>query len=120
MKMMPEITNVPSTLFVKNDSSGEMLELGKVTEITYETEVLNEYDDFFKKFAIQNNNLELTLDFKSKRITRKRFIRLLMSRKIQRNDANELAKLFLKKRGYYDYIDFLLLAVTLGKGSDKL
>ena len=51
---------------------------------------------------------EVSVSYKFKTISRKRFIKLLISRKIQRNVANELAKYFLNKRGYYSYIDLAL------------
>lgn len=51
---------------------------------------------------------EVFVSYKFKTISRKRFIKLLISRKIQRNVANELAKYFLNKRGYYSYIDLAL------------
>ena len=43
-----------------------------------------------------------------KTISRKRFIKLLMARNIQRNGAQELAKYFFNKRGYYSYMDLIL------------
>ena len=47
-------------------------------------------------------------DYSFKKISKKRFIKLLMARKIQRNAANELAKVFLERRGYYSYLDLVL------------
>ena len=44
-----------------------------------------------------------------KGVTRKRFVKLLMSKGIQRNGANELAKYSLKKYGNYSPLILTIL-----------
>ena len=54
----------------------------------------------------------------SKRITRKRFIKLLMSYGIQRNEANKIANYYQKKDGYYLLIN-VYTEVKNGKNIGK-
>ena len=74
-----------------------------ISSISVEKEK-NYYDTFGKSFngLITKNQFELELEIKTKNITRKRFIKLLMAKGIQRNGANEIAKYILKKYGYYN------------------
>lgn len=53
---------------------------------------------------VTQNSYSLTIE-KIKPLTRKKYIKLLMSKGIGRNGANEIAKYTLKKRGKYDYLD---------------
>lgn len=46
-------------------------------------------------------------EISSKNISRKRFIKLLMSDGIQRNQANKIANKYHKKQGEYKFIDVL-------------
>lgn len=57
----------------------------------------------WKRKAIKEIRYELDINFNDK-MTRKRFIKLLMSIGIQRNTANELARYSLKKFGYYSSV----------------
>ncbi len=51
---------------------------------------------------------EFTIDIELGSVTKKRFIKMLMGKGIQRNCATEIAKYVLKKYGYYSE-KFLLL-----------
>lgn len=106
--MMPKCTLSPATIFIKDEISGEMLELGNVEKLELE-EIQIEKETFNDGVRYINPTLEVSTSYRLKTISRKRFIKLLMSRKIQRNVANELAKYFFSKRGYYSYIDLFLL-----------
>lgn len=61
--------------------------------------------DIENKYILTSN---YSVDITINRITKKRFIKLLMARGIQRNGAIEVAKYILKKYGYYSQT-FLLL-----------
>ena len=106
--MMPKCTLSQSTIFIKDDASGEMLELGNIEKLELEEiQIEHESADYGAKYI--SYPPEVTATYRLKTISRKKFIKLLMSRKIQRSAANELAKYFLNKRGYYSYIDLFLL-----------
>lgn len=75
--------------------SNAMKEAGKMVATT-----LNAIIDVFKRVAeTVSHSLENTIF--SKKVTRKRFIKLLMSHGIQRNKANKIANYYHKKDGYY-------------------
>lgn len=105
--MMPKCTLGPSTLFIKDDTTGEMVELGNINRLELE-EIHTERETYNEGITYIPQSTEVSVSYKFKKISRKRFIKLLMARKIQRNAANELAKCFLDKRGYYSYIDLVL------------
>lgn len=105
--MMPKCTLGPSTLFIKDDTTGEMVELGNINRLELE-EIHTEREAYNEGITYIPQSTEVSVSYKFKKISRKRFIKLLMARKIQRNAANELAKCFLDKRGYYSYIDLVL------------
>lgn len=59
--------------------------------------------------SISSTELSMTINISnSKKLTRKKLIKLLMSKGIQRNGANEIAKYLLKKNGKYTIFDLLL------------
>lgn len=65
----------------------------------------------FPEFEIEKRYIEtqeISFDITINNISKKRFIKLLMARGIQRNGAVEIAKYILKKYGYYSQA-FLLL-----------
>lgn len=105
--MMPKCTLGPTTIFIKDNESGEMLELGNIEKLELE-EIQTEHESYAFGINYINHPQEVSVSYRLKNISRKRFIKLLMARKIQRNAANELAKYFLNKRGYYSYIDLFL------------
>ena len=80
-----------------------------INELSVEPEVkeiFNPEDDFGRKEVI-NNNYELSLTIGN--ITRKRFIKLLMSKGIARNGAKDIASYVYKKYGYYNPIHLLMI-----------
>ena len=106
--MMPKCTLGPTTIFIRDEASGEMLELGNIEKLELE-EIQIEHESYAFGTNYVNYPQEVSFYYKLKNISKKRFIKLLMARKIQRNAANELAKYFFNKRGYYSYIDLFLL-----------
>lgn len=105
--MMPKCTLGPTTIYIKDNESGETLELGNVGKLELE-EIQTEHESYNFGTNYINHPQEVSVSYRLKTISKKRFIKLLMARKIQRNAANELAKYFLNKRGYYSYIDLFL------------
>ncbi len=106
--MMPKCTLSQPTIFIKDEATGEMLELGNIEKIELE-EIQTEHESYNYGTCYINHPREVSATYRLKTISRKKFIKLLMARKIQRNLAIELAKYFLNKRGYYSYIDLFLL-----------
>lgn len=104
--MMPKIETRNVTIYAKDNFSGEMLELGAAEKMELE-EVGNNYDTFLER-DFKPCIREISISYKPKNISKKRFIKLLMSRNIPRNASNELAKVFHDKRGYYSYLDLII------------
>lgn len=75
--------------------SNAMKEAGKMVATT-----LNAIINVFKRVA-ETVSYSLRNTIFSKKVTRKRFIKLLMSNGIQRNEANKIANYYHKKDGYY-------------------
>lgn len=106
--MNPKCVLNSATLFIKDDASGELLEIGNVNKLELE-EVYIEKETYVEGIKYMPSSIEVSTSYNLKKLTRKKFVKLLMARRIQRNAANELAKCFLEKRGYYSYIDLFLL-----------
>lgn len=106
--MIPKCELKSATLFIKDDVSGEFMEMGNINKLELE-EVYVERETYADGIKYVSQSREVTLSYNLKKISRKKFVKLLMARKIQRNLANELAKYYLNKRGYYSYIDLFLL-----------
>lgn len=85
-----------SNEYIDVESFGNaMKEAGKMVATT-----LNAIIEVFKRDAeTVSHSLRNTIF--SKKVTRKRFIKLLMSNGIQRNEANKIANYYHKKDGYY-------------------
>lgn len=67
-------------------------------------------DEDVKHFCI-NNEMTKSMDFTIDNInhlSRKKFIKLLMSKGIGRNGANEIAKYVLNKNGRYTMLDLMM------------
>ncbi len=69
------------------------------------------YEDYFEKPSYINNEISAT--FVVKNITKKRFIKLLMSFGFQKNTAIELAKYCFKKYGHYNVLKFMTSDLSL-------
>lgn len=75
--------------------SNAMKEVGKIIANT-----MNAIINVFKEIA-ENISYVMQKTIFSKKVSRKRFIKLLMSYGIQRNEANKIASYYHKKDGYY-------------------
>lgn len=91
------------SFYLIDKESGKCQEIGNVENL----EIIENSNEKFDFSAIINPP-EVKLKAQLIPISRKRFIKLLMARNIQRNGAQELAKYFFNKRGYYSYIDLML------------
>lgn len=91
------------SFYLIDKESGECQKIGNVESL----EIIENSNEKFDFSAIINPP-EITVEAKLIPISRKRFIKLLMARNIQRNGAQELAKYFFNKRGYYSYMDLIL------------
>lgn len=93
----------PMRLLVVDDNGNEMELQGTVEfEQSYPYEDIDHYKDLSISQWTMSVNIE-----KSETISRKKFIKLLMSKGIQRNGANEIAKYILNKNGKYSLMDLL-------------
>lgn len=91
-----------STLLMVNED-GTSVELEGIVHLEpVENCELNNSENCY----IQNASLEFTGKIKS--MTRKKFIKLLMAKGIQRNGANEIAKYVNKKHNNYNAIDLIM------------
>lgn len=92
---------------VTDDGREFVFENAIISSITVE-ESNHEYSTFDEKeCTVTTNSFEIALEIKG--VTRKRFVKLLMSKGIQRNGANELAKYSLKKYGNYSPLILTIL-----------
>lgn len=57
-------------------------------------------------FSVSNGSAELEVSVGN--ITKKRFVKLLMSKGMQRNEANEIAKYVIRKYGYYSPMQLMM------------
>ena len=69
------------------------------------------YEDYFERPSYINN--EISANFVVKNVTKKRFIKLVMSYGFQKNTAIELAKYCFKKCGYYNVLKFMISDLSL-------
>lgn len=93
----------PMRLLVVDDNGNEMELQGTVE---FEQSYPYEDIDLYKDLSISQWTMSVNIE-KSETISRKKFIKLLMSKGIQRNGANEIAKYILNKNGKYSLMDLL-------------
>ena len=95
----------PSRLFMVDDKGNEIELQGT---INFEELDLNSDElDPYKNISVTELSMSINIE-KSETISRKKFIKLLMSKDIQRNGANEIAKYVLKRNGRYTLFDLLM------------
>lgn len=80
--------------------------INEISVETAEIERINPEDDFSKREVV-NHNYELSLTIGN--ITKKRFIKLLMSKGIARNGAKDIASYIHKKYGCYNQMHLLII-----------
>lgn len=90
------------------DENGNEIELQGTVTINEEPDLWSIYEtDPLRDTCITHHSLSIDIDG-SMILSRKKFIKLLMSKGIGRNGANEIAKHVLKKNGRYTMIDLLM------------
>lgn len=96
----------PSKLLMVNDKGDEVELNGKIELSELDSNSIsdiNPYED------VSKTELSMTINIdNSMKLTRKKLVKLLMSKGIQRNGANEIAKYVLKKNGKYNMFDLML------------
>ena len=96
----------PSKLIMVDENGNECELFGTIELDELNTNNIYEIDSYKN---ISTNNLSITINVNSSiQLTKKKLIKLLMSKGIQRNGANEIAKHVLKKHGKYTMVDLLL------------
>ena len=96
----------PSKLIMVDENGNERELCGTIELTELNTNDIYEIDPY-KNTSI--TNLSMTINVNSSiQLTKKKLIKLLMSKGIQRNGANEIAKHVLKKHGKYTMVDLLL------------
>lgn len=70
--------------------------------------IKNIFDSLSTIFLKAWKEVNFSMDFFNKNITRKRFIKLLMSIGYQRNEANKIAWKYNKEKGKYTILDFMI------------
>lgn len=96
----------PSKLLLVDDKENKCEIEGTIEFPEVNTNSASELDPY-KSVSTTELSMTLNIDY-SKKLTRKKLIKLLMSKGIQRNGANEIAKYLLKKNGKYTMFDLLL------------
>ena len=95
----------PSRLFMVDDK-GNKIELQGTIDL--EELDLNSVElDPYENISVTELSMSINIE-KSETISRKKFVKLLMSKGIQRNGANEIAKYVLKRNGRYTLFDLLM------------
>lgn len=89
------------------DEKGNQTELNGTIEFEeIDTNSISEIDPYKCVSAMQ---FSMSINIKnSMKLTRKKLIKLLMSKGIQRNGANEIAKYLLKKNSRYTMFDLMM------------
>ena len=82
------------------NSDGELEPVG----VCQEAKVI---EDENKNDLVSINNMTYEFTIKPHKISRKKLIKLLMAKGIQRNGANEIAKYFNKKNNRYSLLDLM-------------
>lgn len=93
--MMSESINKMSEAFIKFGES--------ISEVAIS--IVDVYSNIFNNVWSQVKEITKGLD---KKISRKRFVKLLMSQGIQRNKANKIACEIHEKKGKYTLLDYVL------------
>lgn len=91
--------------FINVDDVAETFsEVGKML-----ANLLNNTISIFQQISTEVMDIISKIDFNriNKKLSRKRFIKLLMSNKIQKNKANKIADYYFNKQGYYCLFDLI-------------
>lgn len=101
------MSGFPGKLLVV-DENGNEIELRGTISVNEEPDLLGIGEkDILSDCSITNNSLsvDITSGFG---LSKKKFVKMLMSKGIGRNGANEIAKYVLKKNGRYTMLDLMM------------
>lgn len=99
----------PARLVMIDKNGNESEICGTVSEVTVKPEIIERNDTLFddRATSVKNYSSECTLSIRT--ITRKRFVKLLMSRGIARNGAKDIAEYVRKKYGQYSPMFLMMI-----------
>lgn len=99
--MIAEIRDIKKLDISYNDNKNLQIDGNSIEVIYLEKEDSYNYDPFSqKRFIIQNNPLYIGV--KLKNVSRKRFIKLLMGKCMNKRLAEQFADFIFKRYGYYN------------------
>lgn len=107
--MGEDVNKLNEVIFKTTDGKEFHMNANEFCEIEFHGEP--HYEDYFGGLSYINN--EISANFVVKNVTKKRFIKLLMSCGFQKNTAKELAKYCFKKYGYYNFLKFMISDLSL-------
>lgn len=107
--METDVNKLNEVIFRTTDGKEFHMNANEFCKIEFYSEP--HYEDYFEKPSYINNEISAT--FVVKNVTKKRFIKLLMSCGFQKNTAIELAKYCFKKYGYYNVLKFMTNDLSL-------
>ena len=107
--MEDEMFKAPAKLVMIDEDGNENEICGTINEIKVEPEIIEEDDTLMdsKNVKVKNYNYEFTIE--PEKLTRKRFIKQLMTRGIARNGAKDIAEYVRKKYGNYNSMFLMML-----------
>lgn len=98
-------SNILPTKLEMIDENGESKELLVTSEICEMPLIEDEYEN--EKNSVNNNEITFTCEINTK-MTRKKFVKMLMSKGIGRNGAHEIANYVRRKNGRYTLFDLII------------
>ena len=97
---------VGDLVLVTND--GREMRFENATVNCIEENVEDRYYDSFNNGSNRVSNMSAELEVTVGNISKKRFVKLLMGKGMQRNEANEMAKYIRRKYGGYNPIQLIM------------
>lgn len=96
----------PAKLMLIDGNGNEIKLNGTIEFEELNTNSISEIDPY-KNISVNEYSMHVNIE-NSMKLTKKKLIKLLMSKGIQRNGANEIAKYLLKKNGKYTMFDLMM------------
>lgn len=106
---MPLGESFKNTLYYKNED-GEYKELNNASKISTGISIAVEgISEYFKEIAneISNSMHKLSFNFEIKHISRKKIKKMLMGKRIQRNEAEKIINEVWKQKKYFTLFDLM-------------
>lgn len=96
----------PAKLMLIDGNGNEIRLNGTIEFEELNTNSISEIDPY-KNVSVNEYSMHVNIE-NSMKLTKKKLIKLLMSKGIQRNGANEIAKYLFKKNGKYTMFDLMM------------